>query len=113
MDIINEVLVKRGDRNIGLFSKTISMPAIPPVGTVVGFEQGITSVFIPVARLTFRESDSMYKAHYVLDVDEKCIELEEFLVDSYYPIKLVESCGFSICWMEEEFDDLAAKLSNV
>jgi len=113
MDIINEVLVKRGESNIGLFSKTISMPAIPPVGTIVGFDQGIASVFIPVERLTFHESDSMFKAHYILDVDEKCIEREEFLDDSYYPVKLVERCGFSICWMEEEFDELAAKLSNV
>lgn len=112
MLIKHTVLVSKGSENIGKFSKVIDMPCVTPIGCYTTFGSGISSFTGKVSEVSYHERDCLFVAFYTTDIYSEQDRLKDYISDDYFPKKLVIDCGFEIDWLEEEYDDLYAKLTS-
>lgn len=104
MIVRHSLLIKSGNKQIGMFDKTTEMPSPPPVGTIVTF-QGVT-FSQTVKQLSYYEESVCFVAYYELDILEEQDRLQDFISDDFFPKEFVQQGGFTVRWIEDEYKDI-------
>jgi hypothetical protein len=112
MNIKHCILVKKGDDTVGRFLKTLEMPCVPPVGTFLHFGANKRGFPQRVLELSFSEEHEIFQAYYEIDIYAEQDRLNDHVSDDFFPRKLVCDFGFSIDWINEQFEDVRKALES-
>lgn len=110
MNVSHYILIKKQKENIGLFKKTVEMPCLPLAGTSIVFGAGFRKVTSIAESVTYSEEEGVFSLHHTIDISERAEEIKDHIGDDYYPVLLVNSCGFEMCWLEEGHENIIAML---
>lgn len=112
MKVDHCVLIKKGEAPIGRFRKTLEMPCLPPIGTLVYFGSPERGFPQRVKELSFFEETGTFQAFYEIELYAEMDRLQDHIDDSFFPKRFVNKYKFSVDWIDEDFEDVRKKLES-